>query len=409
MVKAVLALFAAVAPFCTRADLGAALRRSKGPASPFPMAPPSSHLVVPLERVHARAVGNVDASFYVGTVFVGHPPQELKVIFDTSSGHVLLPHRACSQPTCLEHRRYSPWESSTSMDIDTNGTLVQAGHRLAKGKVVRPAVDVSFTQADLGEGTAKAVLVRDHVCLSQGSGQSGADCADVAVLAAVRMQDEPFRGMPNDGVVGLGLEGLTASHLCSFVSRMLEASTSMLPQFGISFRADGGEIHFGGHDTTRFVGPLHWFPVDHPDDGYWQVAISAVRVGGVVVDSCQSGCHGIVDTGASRLGVQASGLPRLTAALTSSLVTLHGCRGPELEFDLGGFALRLQTEDYADEHCMPWLGTLNLTEPDFVGVYAFGETVLRRYYAAFDWQHQRLGFAPVVSHPLRNSADYALV
>jgi hypothetical protein len=395
MANVVLAFFAVVAPLSAHADLGAALRRSKSPVNSLPMAPPSSHLVVPLKRVHARAIGNVDASFYVGSVFVGQPPQELKVIFDTSSGHVLLPHRACSQPACLEHHRYSPWASATSMDIDANGTLVQAGHRLAVGKVSRAAVEVTFTQADLGEGTTKSVLVRDHVCLSSGTGQSGASCADVAILAAVRMEDVPFRGMPNDGIVGLGLEGLTASHLSSFVSGMLGASTSMLPQFGVSFRADGGEIHFGGHDTTKFVGPLHWFPVDHPNDGYWQVAISAVRVGGVVVDTCQSGCHGIVDTSASRLGVQASNLFRLKAALSSRLVALHGCRGPELEFDLGGFAVKLQAEDYTDEHCTPLLGALNLTEPEFVGVYAFGEVVLRRYYAAFDWQHKRLGFAPV--------------
>jgi len=294
------------------------------------------------------------------------------------------------------------------MDIDANGTLVQAGHRLAVGKVMRPAVDVSFTQADLGEGVAKSVLVRDHVCLGSGTGQ-GTNCADVAVLAAIHMEDEPFRGMPNDGVVGLGLQGLTSSHLCSFVSRMLEASTSMLPQFGISFLDDGGEINFGGHDTTKFVGPLHWFPVDHPEDGYWQVAISAVRVGGVAVDACQSGCHGVVDTGASRLGVQASSLSKLKASLASGLVLSQGCQGPELEFDLGSFALKLQPADYADEHCKPWLGTLNLTEPEFVGVYAFGEAVLRRYYAAFDWQRQRLGFAPTASRAIGNYADQVLV
>jgi len=296
------------------------------------------------------------------------------------------------------------------MDIDSNGTLVQAGHRLAKGKVMREGLGVSFAQADLGDGTAQSVFVRDHVCLGSGKGQSGTDCADVAVLAAVRMEDEPFRGMPNDGVVGLGLQGLAASQLCSFVSRMFEASTSMLPQFGISFQKDGGEIHFGGHDATKFVGPLNWFPVDHPDDGYWQVAISAVRLGGVVVDTCQSGCHGVVDTGASRLGVQASSLAMLRASLSSRLVLSQSCQGPELEFDLGGgFALKLEPEDYADEHCLPALGTLNLTEPEFVGVYAFGEVVLRRYYAAFDWQHRRLGFAPAVSRALRDSAVYAFV
>lgn len=412
---------AAVAPFCAVGDLGAALRRTRSPAvTALPKAPASGHLVVPLKRVAARAAFegmNVDASFYVGSIFLGQPAQELKVIFDTSSGHVLVPHRACSEVACLEHKRYSPWQSATAMDVTMNGTLVQPGNRIARGKLNRDAVDVAFTQADLGEGTAKSVLVRDHVCLGVGP-SGGADCADLTILAAVRMEEQPFREMPNDGVVGLGLEGLSASHSCSFISRMLEesSSTRMLPQFGISYRSDGGEIHFGGHDPAQFTGPLHWFPVDHPEMGYWQVAISSVRVDGVKVDVCQSGCHGVIDTGASRLGVQASKLLALKSALLS-YPSQQGCRGPELEFDLGGFTLTLHPEDYADEQCAPSLGSLNLSEQDFVGVYAFGETVLRRYYTAFDWQKKRLGFAPasaassVRAHrsPMDKSSEYVLV
>jgi len=386
-----------LAPCLVGADLAAALRRSSAGRAPAALpadAPLSGAVVIPLQRVGPRHHrGAEGASFYVGTVSVGHPPQELQVLFDTSSGHVLLPHRACKSAACIEHRRYSPWESSTAMDMNFNGSQVQPGHRLARGAMRRDAVTLGYTQSDLGEGDAKSVLVRDSLCVGAQAG--GQACVDVGVLAALSLQDVPFRAMPNDGIIGLGLASLAAGPICSFFGRLLEGSRNVLPQFGIAFGAESGELHIGAHDTTRLAAPLRWFPVDHPEDGYWQVAIRAVRVGNVTVDDCKKGCHGIVDTGVSRLGVQASNLRRLQATLTSALSTHGGCHGPTLTFDLGGMMLTLGPQDYTDTNCAPQLGPLSLEEPKFTGVYTFGETVLRRYYAAFDWEKRMLGFAPL--------------
>lgn len=332
------------------------------------------------------------SSFYVGEVSVGHPPQPLRVVFDTSSGHVLLPHRVCKTATCSEHRRFSPWESSTAMDVDAKGEAVQAGQRLATGTVTRDGVELGFSQSDLGEGDVTGVLVRDTFCV----GSTGDACVDMTVLAATKMDDTPFRFMPSDGIVGLGLEGLATSPLCSFFERLLEGSTGVLPQFGLAFGAEGGELHLGGHDAAKLGAPLRWFPVDHPEAGFWQVAIQAVRVGNATVDDCRQGCHGIVDSAVSRLGVQASKMGLMTSSLTSSTAASGSrCQGPDLTFDLGGMSLTLRAEDYAGRDCTPLLGALNLEEPEFVGVYAFGATVLRRYYTAFDWQEKKLGFAPL--------------
>lgn len=39
---------------------------------------------------------------------------------------------------------------------------VQKGHNVAQGKVHRDAVSLEFSQADLGDGLAEAVLVKAH-------------------------------------------------------------------------------------------------------------------------------------------------------------------------------------------------------------------------------------------------------
>lgn len=146
-------------------------------------------------------------------------------------------------------------------------------------------------------------------------------------------------------------------------------------------------------NAELLASPLVWFPVDHPEVGYWQVAVRSVRVGERIVEDCANGCHAVVDSAASRLGVQKSKLPALKAALTMSVGPV-GCEGPEIHFDLGDMTITLQPEDYTSSDCSPELGMLNLDEPEFIGVYAFGEKVLRRYYAAFDWEQKRVGFAP---------------
>jgi len=388
------ALAALLLPQQAVCDLRAAVQRDAHVVVLPTNAPLSDPLVLPLEKAGARASASgrvARGSFYLAKVSVGQPAQELRVMFDTGSGHVLLPHRACKSPACLQHRRYSPWESRTAMDVNTDGREVQPGSRLARGMVTRDGLNVSFTQADLGTGDANGVWVRDHFCLSP------ATCVDMALMAAVSLDDAPFLAMPNDGIVGLGFASLAAGPLGSFLGRLGEGIQNAVPQFGISLGRDGGEFYLGGHDAS-LTAPIVWFPVDHPEDGYWQVAIKAVRVGNITLDTCAGGCHAIVDSGASRLGVQGSQLSGLRALLASSPAPAGGCLGPELSFDLGDMVISLRPEDYTDgEACEPMLGELELDDK-FRGVYAFGETVLLRYYAAFDWEAKRLGFAPT-AHP----------
>jgi hypothetical protein len=204
----------------------------------------------------------------------------------------------------------------------------------------------------------------------------------------------PFREMPNDGIVGLALTKLSSSPTCNFFGKLVEGNQGMLPQFGISFGPSSGELHIGGHDPAAVAAPIQWFPVHSPEEGYWQVPILAVRVGNTTLDACQNGCHAIMDTASSRLGVQKSNLPRLFAALTPVKAADGSCQGPDLEFDLGGMSVTLGPEDYMSDVCNPDLGSLDLEEPQFTGVYTFGETVLRHYFVAFNWKDKLMGFAP---------------
>jgi ribosomal protein L32 len=200
------------------ANISTAVRRSSSAQnSVLPaMAPLLGPLAVPLKKVASPVLPEV--SFFVGHVSVGQPRQDLQVLFDTSSGHVILPHRACKSKACVEHHRYSPWQSTTAMDVNKDGVQLDEHRRLVKGKVHRDVGSVGFTQSDLGEGNASSVLVRDSICLNGYDKDSA--CVDMSLMAAIRLDDKPFAAMPNDGIVGLAMEGLSVDPLTSFLGRL---------------------------------------------------------------------------------------------------------------------------------------------------------------------------------------------
>lgn len=104
-------------------------------------------------------------SAYYGQVSMGGPTEQLfEVVFDTGSGHLVLPSTLCKSATCKKHRRYKRKSSSLARDIDCDGTPVDAWQ-------ARDQITVSF-----GTGEVTGIFVQDQLCLgpmrkSEGSTQ----------------------------------------------------------------------------------------------------------------------------------------------------------------------------------------------------------------------------------------------
>merc|ERR1719387_2114485 len=92
-------------------------------------------------------------SAYFGELTVGDPPVTFTVVFDTASGHLILPSTYCHSDTCKVHTRYRRSMSETAKDIDYDGTLVEPGQP-------RDQITISF-----GTGEVTGVFVQDIVCL----------------------------------------------------------------------------------------------------------------------------------------------------------------------------------------------------------------------------------------------------
>jgi len=337
-------------------------------------------VTVRLRRLLART-GSVVEGFYVGEISVGEPElQKLSVLFDTASGQVILPSATCQSAACSTRRLYDPKLSRSAVSVDSEGVP------RARGANATVMASIEFAQVDLGSGEVTGDFMQDVVCMAAGF------CTRVGVVAAVQMTDTPFGGMPHDGIVGLGMDGL------SFGGFNFLGLQGLPRQFALTLRGDAGFLTFGGLDSARPPArPFQWVPVDRPAEGYWQVRIRSVRVGNRTVDACTAGCRGIVDTGASFLGVPVPVMPKLQATLTSFPAPGVGCLGESLHLDLDdATTLTLRPADYAGVGCtslrMNSMIALQ-SEPGFDGVFVLGETVLRRYDTVFDAASKRIGFA----------------
>eukprot|EP00440_Ansanella_granifera_P031895 gb/GFBE01034615.1/.p1 GENE.gb/GFBE01034615.1/~~gb/GFBE01034615.1/.p1 ORF type:complete len:462 (+),score=95.49 gb/GFBE01034615.1/:1-1386(+) len=355
---------------------------------------------------------------YFGEVHLGSPhPQAFTVVFDTGSGHVILPSTACLSETCAKHRRYNRTASTSAVDIEYDGT------KLRPDALERDQVAIAF-----GTGEVQGEFISEDVCLgsvpSEASGvepAASAACVQLRVVLASKMTEDPFSHFSFDGVLGLGLDALTLSPEFNFFGQMLAQRPGMQPRFSVFLARNEGHdsvISFGGHEE-RFAGSeIFWAPVAMSELGYWQVQLKSVRVGDQVLADCADGsCRAILDTGTSLLGVPRQAVRSMHRMLARPVPEEHSensavdCRrlpGAELEFDLGDKVVSLLPEDYSRPtpfnmtipnqdkwrlFCRSLLLPVEMAAPLGPKVFIWGEPLLRRYYTIYDLANRRVGFS----------------
>lgn len=261
------------------------------------------------------------------------------------------------------------------------------------------------------------------------------------LIAATQMSEEPFKSFHFDGVLGLGLDGLSQAPEFNFID-IIAASAERwggrTPHTFAVFLADDAEeeskITFGGWDDDHLTEALSWNPVLDPDQGHWTIRIKSLRIDDEVLDLCNSGCKGVVDTGTSLLAVPVLAFPELYSLLRHPAHMEGHCHGPgpQLHIELETFTITLGPEDYArverarsqktrprwgaqprnvttqgrsDLYCKPMLMSMDLPAPLGPKLYILGEPILRKYLSVYDAKDKRVGFARARHHSKSLRAD----
>mmetsp|Transcript_70598 Transcript_70598/g.147871 ORF Transcript_70598/g.147871 Transcript_70598/m.147871 type:complete len:499 (-) Transcript_70598:394-1890(-) len=375
-------------------------------------------VTIPLDKQYVPVVRNNKIvsykTAYFGRVFLGSPQQQnFTVVFDTGSGHLFLPSSRCVAETCLKHNRYNRSASTSAMDLNHEGQEVAPNSR------IRDQVNIAY-----GTGEVTGEFVRETICLQDHSDQidsiaSSPKCVRLRVITATQLTKEPFNTFKFDGVLGLGLDSLAVDPEFSFFGQFAKMNKFAEDSFGYFLsRTDAiaSEISFGGHDSRRMSSNLQWVPVHKPELGFWQMKVKSVSVAGESIALCTDGdCVAIADTGTSLIGAPRPATQRLHWLLARKVpddpaeIDCRTFPGPDLIFELeGGINITVGPEDYSRATAMRVLQTktnstqvicraslLPVDGDEVLGPKAWilGEPVLRKYYTAYDWKRQQVGFA----------------
>jgi len=385
----------------------------------------ASIVTIPLDKQYVPVVRNEKIvsykTAYFGKVFLGLPQQQaFTVVFDTGSGHFFLPSARCQTETCMKHNRFNGSASESAVDLDHQGQAV-----LPTAKI-RDQVNIAY-----GTGEVTGDFVRETVCLANRTGltvdgaQARPECVRIRVITATELTKEPFDSFKFDGVLGMRFDSLAVDPEFSLFGQMAKLHNFKEAMFGYFLsRTDtvASEISFGGHDARRVASEMQWVPVHKPELGFWQLEVKSVSVAGEALPLCEEGgCIAIADTGTSLLGAPRQVSQKLHWLLARKVpddpseIDCRTFEGPDLVFELAdGVKLTLGPEDYSRATAMRVLQTktnnsqvicraslLPMDGDEVLGPKAWilGEPALRKYYTAYDWNKQRIGFALAVQPP----------
>merc|ERR1719453_540921 len=305
---------------------------------------------------------------YWGTITMGSPPQEFKVIFDTGSGNLILPSKDCNMAGCNPHKKYATKDSTSAASVTNE-----------QGE--------GSTEISFGTGQVQGNYVEDQFCV-------GELCSKVRFIAATDESAEPFSEVPFDGIMGMGFNDLSMGKGFNIVDDLNDSG--QLPQGQFSFYlTDGGdsEISFGGYKPESLASDIVWAPVTI--QSYWQVKVDEITFDNKPTGLCEGSCQVAVDTGTSMLAGPSDLVDKLNDKLGAKEDCTNFASLPQLGFQIGDKVLNLDPEDYMDKSegdCSFSVMSLDVPPPKGP-LFIFGDPFLRRFVTIYDRPGPRVGFA----------------
>lgn len=319
----------------------------------------------------------VHKTAYYGRLEVGTPRQSFTVVFDTGSGNLMLPSSYCQAKACTMHKSFDRKASTTTDDIQADGSEAHSG-------APRDQITVTF-----GTGEVSGVFLQDDVCI-------GSLCSNMNFVGATDETDDPFTSFKFDGILGLALQEMSQGPDFNFMDKLVKSKALHKPSFSV-FLSDSdienSEITFGDVKQEHMASEMFWSPVSR-NSGYWQVQISDITLNNKKQSLCAD-CQVAVDTGTSQL----AGPTEVINDLSNRLDVKHDCSNfgslPDLGFVMGEHILNLKPNDYIDKSqdgCEVSLMPLDVPPPNGP-LFIFGDPFLRKFYTSYDKANNQVGFA----------------
>ena len=311
---------------------------------------------------------NMFAAQYFGSIYIGTPQQEFKVVFDTGSSNLWIPSAKCDDNACKIHNRYDSSKSSTYKEDGRD-------------------LSISY-----GTGSMDGKLAKDSLTM-------GGKTATGVVFGEATHLDSFFEQTNMDGILGLAFQNISQDNVEPVFETLFNQGQVESNSFSFFLtnkpNAEGSKLFIGGVDKNYFQGELEYHALSSQD--YWSLQLHGVSVNGVMqgLDA-----HAIVDSGTSLIIVNPEiyeklGLPDTQAVPCDSVNSL-----PEVCFvfdNANGISKYCLTpQEYIIEftentqtQCI-----LGITGgPAFGTDIVLGDTFMKKFYTHYDYDGKRVGFA----------------
>ncbi|XP_075034207.1 pepsin A-like [Mixophyes fleayi] len=320
-----------------------------------------------LQEAATEPLANYMDNEYVGTIYIGTPPQEFSVVFDTGSANLWVPSVSCTSAACTNHHKFNPHLSSsfhTSTEV----------------------VSISY-----GTGSMRGILGYDTV-------QVGSIIAEKQGLVLSEAESLFLYYSHFDGILGLGYPSLSVSGTTPVFDTMWNEGLISQDLFSVYLSSGNGSvITFGGIDNSHYTGSLQWVPVT--EQKFWQITINSITLNGQVV-ACQYGCPAIVDTGTSVIAGHPEAIRGIQKAIGAN-PDIYGLYNvncnkisslPDIIITIDGMNYNLPASAYINQ----FPGSCSSGFQSTSGLWILGDIFIREYFVVFDRSNNRVGFAPIV-------------
>jgi len=319
----------------------------------------------------------MNAQYYI-EISLGTPPQKFKVIPDTGSSNLWVPSVRCTSIACFLHTKF---DSSASSTYEKNGSSFEIKY---------------------GSGSMEGFVSRDRM------GVADLTIEGQLFAEAVKEPGLAFAFGKFDGILGLAYDSISVNRIPPPFYEMISQKLINEPVFSFRLGAsedDGGEVVFGGIDTTAYTGSVSYVPVRRK--AYWEVELEMVGFGHEELELENTGAA--IDTGTSLI-VLPSDMAEMLNAQIGAKRSWNGqytvdCSKvphlPDLSFYFGGKAYPLKGSDYVLEvqgTCISSFTPMDIKMPDGGLLWIIGDVFLRRYFTVYDLKRNAVGFANSVTY-----------
>ncbi|GMK54580.1 hypothetical protein CspeluHIS016_0111660 [Cutaneotrichosporon spelunceum] len=350
---------------------------------------------------------NVDAS-YAGIVSVGTPPQNFYAIMDTGSSDLWLMSEQCTQCQGMDKFIHS---ASSTLQLPKQTFQVSYGSGDVAGEIGIDTVTCGgFTVQNQGFG-----LVEQTQSSGVGSSSSG------------QLVDPPISGL-----MGLAFESIANSKALPWWQNLAQ-NTWKDPQFGVfmaRFRGqnrvsnveqNGGEIMFGGVNTSLYQGDINYISIARTDEDYWRIPIEAIAISGKQVQYKSSSANAAIDTGTTLIGAPTSVVRDIYAAIPGSQsLASQGMQGyyqypcsntVQMAMQYGGKSYYISDEDFnlgptdrTGKYCIGAVFAIQLSSDSPIS-WIVGATFLKNVYSTYRYNPAAIGFAVLANGVQNGGAD----